>query len=181
MFNFFRQATTVSTGAIRGNAGLIKSVKINFEPLVFSGVLQAIFSHFFEILIFIACLIYFKAFFIGILFYPFIFLLLIIFSTGISFSLSVLGVFMRDIENVWGIILNFLWLATPIFYFSDKDFLINKLNPIYYFIDIARDVVIYGKTPDNSLILASIILSVVSFVIGLIIFEKFKKKFAESL
>jgi len=36
VFNLFRYATTISTNAIRGNAGLIKSLKINLEPFLLS-------------------------------------------------------------------------------------------------------------------------------------------------
>jgi len=60
VFNLFRYATTISTNAIRGNAGLIKSLKINLEPFVISGIMQAVFSHIFEVIILVLFLFYFK-------------------------------------------------------------------------------------------------------------------------
>jgi len=182
MFNFFRQATTVSAGAIKGGAGLIKSLKINYEPFVLSGVLQAIFSHFFEILIFIFFYIYFGLPLLWILYYPLIFCLFVVFTTGICFILATIGTFVNDIENAWGIILNFLWLATPIFYFSDVNFLLNKVNPIFYFVEIPRSIVIYGRYPDfYKIILPAFVFSVIFLIIGLFIFRRYKNRFAEAL
>jgi len=79
VFNLFRYATTISTNAIRGNAGLIKSLKINLEPFVISGIMQAVFSHIFEVIILVLFLFYFKVSLLCILFYPVVLFFLIIF------------------------------------------------------------------------------------------------------
>lgn len=181
VFNLFRYATTISATAIKSNAGLIKSLKINLEPFVVSGIMQAVFSHLFEVLIIIAFLIYFKVSLLGLLFYPLVLFLLIIFMTGAGFILSAVGTYINDIENVWNIFVNMLWFVTPIFHAAGKNFLINKINPMYYFITGARDIVVYNKLPDFSTILAMVLFSFGFLVIGLFVFEKYKKKFAEML
>lgn len=181
VFNLFRYATTISANAIKNNAGIIKSLKINLEPFVISGIMQAVFSHVFEVAILVVFMVYFKVSLLGLLFYLAILFFLIIFITGAGFILSAAGTYINDIENVWNIFVNMLWFATPIFYMADKNFLINKINPMYYIITSARDVVIYGKLPDLHMILIMAGFSVGFLAIGLFIFERYKKRFVESI
>jgi len=53
---------------------------------------------------------------------------------------------------------------------------INLVNPLYYFLTAARDVAIYGKMPEPYLIAGIILFSAFFFVVGIIIFNKFKSK-----
>ena len=179
VFNLFRYATTISTNAIRVNAGLIKSLKINLEPFVISGIMQAVFSHIFEVIILVLFLFYFKVSLLCILFYPVVLFFLIIFIIGVSFILSTIGTYINDIENVWNIFLNLLWFSTPIFYSTSKDIFINKINPMYYFILGAREIIIYNKLPDFKIFLIMAVFSFGFLAVGLFVFEKYKKSFAE--
>lgn len=181
MFNFFRQATNSSSDAISHNAGFIKSLKINYEPFVISTVLQSIFSHIFEIIILIIFMIYFKISLVGIMFYPFAFLPFVIFTLGACFLLAVIGAYVADLANAWSVFLNALWFATPIYYVvsSGSITFLNEFNPLYYFLDFARQITIYGSFPDPRVVAIIIISSVVLFFVGLLSFIKYKKKFAE--
>lgn len=181
MFNLFRSATDVSTSSITGNAGIVKSLKINFEPFVISSVLQAVFSHLFELAILIIFLIYFKISLFGLLFYPLILLLLIMFITGFSFILATIGTYINDMVNIWSIIVNLLWFAAPVFYVVTNGSapLINKINPMFYFITTARDMVVYNTMPDIKMLLIAVALSFASLSLGIFVFEKYKNKFSE--
>lgn len=77
--------------------------------------------------------------------------------------------------------MNVLWFATPIFYVIPKgeDILISKLNIIGIFIETSRNLIIYNTIPDFSKIMILILSGIVFFGIGLLIFERNKKKFAE--
>jgi len=181
MFNLFRHGTISSTKVISSNSGFIKTMNVNKESFVISGLLQAIFSHLFEIIILISLMIYLNISLFGLLFYPFIFGLLVIFILGFSFILSTLGVYINDLANVWSVFVNLLWFSTPIYYVATKGNIhfLNKINPLFYFIDSARDSLIYGtfSSFDNWIIMITI--SLVFLLIGLIIFYKNKNKFAE--
>jgi ABC-type polysaccharide/polyol phosphate export permease len=89
MFNFFNAITTFATKAIAINAGFIKSLKIKTEAFVFSGVLQFVFSHLFELLVLVVFAIFFKVNISWIIFYPIIFFFFVLFTTGISLILSI--------------------------------------------------------------------------------------------
>ncbi|MBR9704035.1 ABC transporter permease [Candidatus Pacearchaeota archaeon] len=182
MFNFFTGVTRRSIKSIIGKSSFVKSMKIPKEPLVFSGIIQAVFSHMFEIVLLIAALIYFNLPVLYLLFYPLIFVFYLIFVIGISLILSTIGTYIIDLENVWRVFTRLLFFATPLFYIVEKGTIIYKIslfNPLYYFITIARDIIIYNTIPELWKIFIMITFSLLFFIIGIIIFERNKNKFAE--
>lgn len=183
MFNFFRQTTISSTNAIAANAGFIKSMKISSESFVVSSAMQSFFSHLFELAVLLAFMIFFKMPLIGFFWYPLIFLFLFLFSTGVSFFLASAGVYVNDLNNVWSVFVNLLWFSTPIFYVitAGSETIINKLNPMFYFVNTARDLMLSNSAFPTGNFFGIVLLSVVFFLAGIIFFEKFKKKFAELL
>ncbi len=184
MFNFFKNSTTLATNSIRNNGNLIKSIKINKEALVLSTVIQFVFSHFFELIILAIFMVYSDLsptsliFYIPILFFYFLFVL------GISFILATLGAFINDTSNVWGVFTKILWFATPIFYVLHKGtkiYILNLFNPITYFIEITRQIFLFNSLPPLSKIVPLFIISVLTLLIGLKIFQKYENKFAEEM
>lgn len=185
MFNFFTAVTNFSTKVIQNNANFIKSLRINREVFVISGLFQFIFSHFFEFLILICFVLFFKANILFLLlFYPIFFFLFCIFIIGISFILSVIGVYVRDLSNVWMVFTRLLWFVTPIFYSVENGSFLQKIsmfNPLYHFINISRDVVVLSKLPDLRTFIFAVLSSFFVFLIGFLFFEKNKKKLAEKI
>lgn len=182
MFNFFSGFTMISINAIRNNSSFIKSIKVNYSSFVGASLLQAIFSHIFEVVILVMFFIYYQVPLSGLIYYPIILFFFIIFSLGVSLVLSTIGVYVNDLNNVWNVLTRILWFATPIFYTINESNPLYKLqlfNPIYYFISIARDLMIYNKVPDSFTLLCAMIFSVLSLLIGLIVFRKYQNKFAE--
>lgn len=185
IFNFFQQATTESTRAIIQEYRLIiKSINFPRESLLGAIVLKTLFSHLFEIILFIIFLLIFKNPLIGIIFYPIILLFFCFFAFGVSLILAALTVYFIDLENIWLFASRLLWLGTPIFYAvggQTRLFYINLFNPMYYFITVARELIIYGRLPELWTILGGIIYGLFFLIIGLLIFKKLKNKFAEMI
>jgi len=185
MFNFFQSSTTESvTSIIAGYRWVIKSINFPKESLVASIVLKNLFSHFFEIVFFIIFIVFFKAPVIGILYYIPILFFFCLFTFGVSMLLASLTVYFVDLENIWLFAARLLWLGTPIFYAiagQAKLYYINLLNPMYYFITVARDLVIYAKMPDIFIIFGMIFYALIFFFFGVLMFNKLKTKFAEKI
>lgn len=184
-FNFFKQAITGSIDAINTNPDYIKSInKIAPESLVLSVVWQAIFSHTFEFLLIISLALYVQVSLLGFLFYPLAFLLFVLLITGISFVFATIGAYINDLNNIWNIISQLLLLATPIFYnisIGSLIYQVNLFNPLFYFLNITRELIIYQKIPSLFITLMFIVLSFTSLLIGILVFNRHKKKFAELL
>lgn len=181
-FNFFNQITSSSTKIILNNGGLIKSIKFPSESFVLSNVLLYTFSHFFELIVLGIFVLVFTGNIFGIFLYLPLFLFFIIFCLGVSFFLATVSVYIIDISNVWVVFTRLLWFATPIFYSVEKGsflYIANLFNPVYYFITVFREAVIYSNFPSLLLINGIFFFSLLFFIIGFYVFERYKGRFAE--
>jgi len=182
VFNFFRNITTSSAISILKNRGFIKTTNIQKEVFVISDILQATFSHIIEIFVLIIFLLIFNIPIVRTFFYIFIFMIYLIFNTGLAFLLATIGIYISDLSNIWKILARLLWFATPIFYTVKPGELLynlNQFNPLYYFVTSTRDFILYGTLPTLGGIIKLILMSIVVFIIGILIFNKNKNKFAD--
>ncbi len=181
--NFFRQVISSSIQSIAASGDYIKSMNnIAPEVLVLSVVFQSALSHFFEFILMIGFMIYWRIPLLGLLFYPFIFALFLLLVIGIAFIFAAVGVYITDIDNIWSIFAQLLLFITPIFYVATPGsavYTANLFNPLFYFLEISRRLIIYSEWPPAWMALTMLILSLSFFVIGLAVFNKYKKKFAE--
>jgi ABC-type polysaccharide/polyol phosphate export permease len=184
MFNFFQDVSSESAKVIISYGGLIKSINFDKKALVCSILFKKIFAHVFEIFLFAVLLFVIKGNVAGLLFYPLIFIIFALFSFGICLLLSAWVVYFTDLDNIWMFFVRLLWLATPIFYSiggQAKLFVLNLFNPIYFFITLAREILIYNKAPELWLIFGAIFYTLSSLFLGIYIFNKLKDKFAEMI
>ena len=183
LFNFFRKTTSYATRSITSNAKLVTDLNINLEIFPFSTVLLAIFTHLFEVIIIGGVMIILGIPLFYLMFYPLVFIALWIFTLGLTYIVSSISVYINDFANIWGVFTRILWFATPIFYSArlDLPFDINTYNPMYYFIQMTRDILIDHQIPEKRIIIITIVFSLVTLIIGRFIFNKSKKGFAERL
>jgi ABC-type polysaccharide/polyol phosphate export permease len=182
MFNYFQAVTRESTKVIREKAGIIKSINFPKESLIGSIVLKTLFSHIFELVVLSLFLLFFGISIRTMLYYPLILSLLCIFTWGSSLILSAITVYFVDMDNIWAFASTLIWFATPVFYAIEGQsrlLFFNLFNPMYYLITMARDIIIYNRVPHILLIQGAVIYTLLSFIIGLFIFRKLSKKFAE--
>ena len=116
---------------------------------------------------------------------PLILIPLVLISCGIAWFVASLGVFVRDLPHVVGIILLMLYFLTPIFYSVEmvpESFrailLFNPLTPI---VQSARQVLMYEQWPDWHALGIVTLLSMVAFQLGYFWFMKTKRGFADVL
>ena len=117
--------------------------------------------------------------------YPFILLIQNLLLIGISFILSALVVYIRDLNHFIGVFLQLMFYATPIAYSSKvipENFQwIMKLNPMSYIINGYRDIFYYQQMPDIQGLLIIFSIALVLIIVGYSIFSKFQKGFEEQL
>jgi len=184
VFNFFRQSSVRSLRSISGNSQLINNLKISPWVLALSSLFHVLFSHIFELLLLVIMMIFYGNSIISLVFYPLIFILIVSFVFGISLLLSTIVVFFRDIENIWKMFVRLLWFATPVFYGVVPGSLLyrfNQYNPLFYYISLVRDVIIYQIFPETRIIIITIFFSLFFLFLGIYIFNKFEGFFAENL
>lgn len=137
------------------------------------------------IIILAFCLVYGLGLTKYILFYPLVLLIQYIFQLGISFILSAVTVYFRDLEHFVQIVLMLLFYATPIVYSGDSipeafKFIIT-INPMAHIIEGYRDIFYNQTMPDLISLGVVFAISIALCTIGYFIFKKLQKGFAEQL
>jgi len=107
------------------------------------------------------------------------------FTLSLGFFLSSGSVYFRDIPTMLGPLFMIWFWATPIAYtvnlIPEGFRWIVYLNPVYYMLEIYRDVLFYGKLPELQIIGPFLIFSVILFIISIWFFRKTKRGFGEIL
>lgn len=183
MFNLFSQATRTAAISLRKNRGFITSMQVEIEPFVLSPVIQAFFSHLFEILILSAILMSLNLPLFGLIPYVVLLAIFLVFVAGCSLLLATAGAYVTDATNVWSIFLNLLWFVTPIFYVipATEFSWALKLNPLLPFLEGARTVILSQSSPNFSTMASMVVFAVAFFALGWAVFGRYKKTFAEIL
>ena len=119
------------------------------------------------------------------IFLPLILLPLVLFSLGVSWMLASLGVYIRDIGQMTGVLTTILLFMSPIFYpasrLPEPYQTIIYLNPLTFVIEQSRDVLIWGNIPDWSGLIIAYIFSMLVAWAGFAWFQKTRKGFSDVL
>lgn len=182
VFNYFVESTNEGMGALVHNGEILKKINLPKYLLIISKNTSA-FINFLAILIvyFIFVLIdnIDISFRFLLLLYPII--MMIIMNVGISFLLSTMFVFFRDIQYLYRIFTQIVMYGSAIFYtistMSSHAQMVFYFNPIYLIITYFRTIVIDGYIPDTTLHLAILGYSFVLFILGVIVYNRLKNKF----
>ena len=183
MFNFFSRTTAQASSAVLSRGVFVRNIKMPLEALPVSKLFNSIFSHLFELLILGGVMLYFGVSLVGLLFYPLVFLILCMFVLGVSFILASVGVYVGDLENAWRVFVRVLWFGTPIFYSLSNGALYkaNLFNPMFYLISLGREFVVYGRLPELWVLGGAAGFAIAFFLVGILVFRKFKSKFPENV
>lgn len=185
-WNMLSRGTSMGLNSIIGKSNLVKKVYFPREILVVSSCVTAFLMTLLEFVVFGLFMIIFAVLPTKtMIYFPLIILAEFLLVVGLSLSLSVLNVYYRDIQYIWGVILQIGFFATPIMYpisiFPEKYLRIVRLNPMTEIIDTLRGSLIYS-IPPKELDVAFIIGSIIVFIfVGYSIFLKFEPKLAEEL
>ena len=119
------------------------------------------------------------------IFLPLVFLPLVLFSVGVSWMLASLGVYIRDIGQMTGVLTTILLFMSPIFYpasrLPEPYQTIIYLNPLTFVIEQARDVLMWGNLPDWLSMAVAYVVSLLVAWVGFVWFQKTRQGFADVL
>lgn len=194
LFNYFSEATNLSNGAVVGNFNLLTKVYIPkyIFPLskVLSSALNLLFSLIALYFIFIIEVLRGKPVAFSFTHFLLIFDLIffVLFTVGMGLILSTLTVFFRDMFYIWGVVLTAWNYLTPIMYpisiiensdawYKPYMMFIYHINPLYYYTNYAREVVMDNVVPSLNLHLACILFAVFFLLIGILFFRSKQDKF----
>ena len=187
MFNYFSEASHSAMTSVVNNFALINKVYIPkyifpISKVLFVGI------NFLLTLIPLAVIILFTGsgetrcvINFWYLLLPFVFLCMLMFTAGLGLLLSTVSVFLRDMFYIYGIILTIWNYVTPVFYdiqiIPSNLLPFFKMNPLYMFLNGARTIILFGKSPTGIELLTMFLIGFGTLVLGSFVFKKNQDKF----
>lgn len=186
IFTLFAECIGKAPGLVVGNANYVKKVVFPLEilPIVAFG------SSCFHALVSFFVWLIFYCIFIGIphwtiVYFPIVFAPLALITLGISWFLASLGVYLRDVVQITGLLTSVLMFMTPIFYpisaLPKRFQTILYFNPLSSVVEQARNVLMWGRPPQWSVIGVLAFAGCLLAWLGFAWFQKTRKGFADVL
>lgn len=183
-FNVFSETITRAPVLIVGNSNYVKKVVFPLEILPVTVLGSAVINSLFSLVILVlALLVALGRLPWTLALLPLMYLPLLLLALGLAWFLASLGVFIRDIGQLIGVVVQILFFMTPIFYpisaIPERVQFILYLNPLTFIVNHFRRVILWGQLPDWSEFLVVTALTFGVCLLGYVWFMKSKKTFAD--
>lgn len=184
VFNLFAECINRAPGLVLSNPNFVKKVIFPLEILPVVAFGSALFHFFVSVLVWLLFyLIVFGMPSVDSLWLPVVLLPLALLSIGLSWILASLGVYLRDVGQVIGVITTMLMFMSPIFYsiesIPERFRGYMYISPITYFVEQTRDLLIWNKGIQWESWSKMMLLSVAIASLGFAWFQKTRKGFAD--
>ena len=186
LFGIFSDAIVRAPRLILDNASYVKKVLFPLEILPLVTVGTALLNAAIGFIVFF--IFYFFVF--GLpplisLLLPFVWAPMILFTIGLVWFLSSIGVYFRDIQHIVGVAISLLLFLTPIFYpisaLPANAQIIIGLNPLSIVIESSRQILFNNQLPDVFSFLISLLIGLGFFIAGSFWFANTRRGFADVL
>jgi len=187
VFNIFSECINKSPGLITHNPNYVKRIIFPVEVLPFSILLSCLIHALISFsLLFLGSVLFLHRLYWTWLLLPLALLPLLMMTTGLSWFLSSLGVFVRDIGNIVSVAVSALFFLSAVFFSVDdmKHGLatyIVRANPVASVIDDVRRVLFGGAMPQWDRWAMLMLLGLLMMQAGYVWFMKSKRWFSDVL
>jgi lipopolysaccharide transport system permease protein len=182
----FAECVNRAPGLILANVNYVKKVVFPLEILPSVAMGSALFHAIVSLLVLLSAqLLFSQKFPWTVVFLPIILLPLLLGTAGVAWILSSLGVFIRDVAQITGILTTVLMFLSPVFYpvsaLPQEYQHWLRLNPLTFVIEETRKTVIFGEAPDWIAWGFALPVSLLIAMGGFWWFQKTRKGFADVL
>ncbi|MBU2649749.1 MAG: ABC transporter permease [Bacteroidetes bacterium] len=186
LWMFFQESTKKGLSLLKTKRYLYENIEFSKLDLYTSSVLSSLMILIINILVYFVVSMFFHIPVNGnLLFVPLQIITLCILVYGIILILSIINIYMKDINQIWDMILLAWFWINPIFYAKTVIFdtfpILKYINPLAGIIINTREGILYGNPPDWGLFVYDLGYSLVVLAIGLILFRLYFHKAAEKL
>ncbi len=190
VFLLFAEVVNRAASMVAENPNYVKKVVFPLEALAISGLLTALFNF---LVSFIVWLVFWFIVNLApppwtIVLLPIVLLPLCLFTLGLAWFLSSLGVFVRDVGHAVLLVTQVLIYVTPVFFpmnlpaLQGKWFVsLMRLNPLTHVVEGSRRVMMYGQAPDWPWWCFSLVVACLAALLGYAFFMKSKRAFGDVL
>lgn len=184
---FFSSSITGGASSVVAQKDLIKKIYFPREVIPISYVTSCFVNMLLCFIIIFLVMLFTSSVwnFAAILCLPVVWIVEYLLALGMAMLSSAITVYFRDLEHILGII-SMVWMyMTPVLYSIDlipeRLQKLYRLNPMTSVIMAYRDILYYGQVPNLLTLSEAIFLGVGFLILGLFVFSKLKKRFAEEL
>jgi ABC-2 type transport system permease protein len=183
-WNFFSQTTTASMVNLVWGGGLLHRIYIPRTAFALAAIATGLINLVLGIVpMVIVMLITQVPIRLSILALPVAMLLLAGFSLGLGLIISTIAAYFPDVAEMYQILLTAWMYLTPIIYpesfLPDQyRFLVTHVNPMYYLVRLYRLLIYDGRVPTLEEFLPALAISLITLIIGWVIFSNKSDEFA---
>ena len=186
LYHIFTRGTLGGMTSLRSNAGILKSLNVKREFFPVSSTLAMAILTVVEVGVLFALMPFFQFYpSFTIILIPIPIILLLILILGFSYFLSILHVYVKDIQPIWAVLVQTLLFVSPIFWYLEdaQDILLNIqwINPVGQLIELNHKIVVLGEFPSITEWLYTTTFVFAILFIGYAIFRKYEKRITEEL
>lgn len=186
VFSLFSECVNRAPSVILNNANYVKKVVFPLEILPIVTLLSAGFHMLISILVWLGFyFIFFGVPPVTIMLLPLVLAPLVFITMGLSWLLASLGVYLRDVAQIIGVVTTILMFMSPIFYSVEalpvEYRSLMLANPLTTNIEQVRDVMIWGRGIDWTAWLLLLLGSMAMTWLGFAWFQKTRAGFADVL
>jgi lipopolysaccharide transport system permease protein len=189
-WTFFATATASGMRSVVENGGLVRKVWFPREVLVLGSTAALQVTFLMEMLILLAALLI-----AGNMVLPYlpvlavVLALLYMFSTGITFMLAAAFVYFRDLAYLWTVVIQAGFYAVPVIYpiallegvANDVLYRLVEANPMTVFVTSIRNCLYDLRLPSLGAMAYLAVWSVAVLMVGLAVFRRLSRRFAEEI
>jgi ABC-type polysaccharide/polyol phosphate export permease len=181
-WNFFAQTTTNSIAGLAWNGPLMKRVRVPRSIFTLAAVVSGIVNLALSLAVLLAIMLIVDAPLrpsLAVL--PVSFIIVGIFTFGVSLALTAVCVFFADVREMYQAGLPALFYLTPAIYpisiVPERFRWLVELNPLTRLIALVREPIYYGRIPSPQTFASALAFSLIALLAGWLIFRRLAPRF----
>lgn len=186
IYNFFSECLAKAPQLILSNPNYVKKVIFPLEVLAIVAVNAALF-HLAVACLVLTVLVFFSGWTLGagILCVPLILIPLVLLVLGLTWFVSALGVYLRDVSQIIAPALTAMLFLSPVFYplssVPAKMEWLFMANPVTFIIEQVRAVMLHQQSPNLAGLTLYGLIGLASAWLGFMFFQKTRRGFSDVL
>jgi lipopolysaccharide transport system permease protein len=182
----FAECANRSPSLIMSNANYVKKVLFPIEILPVISLGSALFHGCISLVVLLlAQLLLTHTLCWTAVFFPLVLVPLVLGTLGVSWLLAALGVYLRDVGQIIGVLTTVLMFLSPVLYpiaaLPEVYRPWMQLNPLTYIIEESRNVLLMGRIPQWESMVVALAVGAAMAAFGYWMFQKTRKGFADVL
>lgn len=187
LYMFFTEATGKAIKLFPSQRYILENIRIKKLDIFYASLASAFIAFLFNFGVYLFISLFFPIdISLQVVLFPLIILNLVLFVLGAMLILSVIFVYLRDIQHLWDLMKMILLWMSGIFYPIDpsatwKSAILAYLTPLPGIVSNSRAILIYGEAIDWKLFVYDYLYAFILLGIGLFVLRNYSSKAIEKL